>query len=73
MYHKTRETDRPLQHGKGKSVNRSSFDWRKALTTAARVQFTVGTKLDAVDRAVMALQDITFLPIDRVHADPFIC
>lgn len=42
------------------------------LTAPARVEFTVGTKLDAMDRAVMTFQNITFLTIDRVHADPFI-
>ena len=42
------------------------------LTAAARVEFTVRTKLDAMDRAVMTFQNVTFLTIDRVHADPFI-
>ena len=42
------------------------------LTAPARVEFTVGTKLDAMDRTVMTFQKITFLTIDRVHADPFI-
>lgn len=43
------------------------------LTASACVQFAVRTKLDAVDRAVMALENLTLLAIDRVYADPFIC
>lgn len=54
-------------------VNCLSPSWRIALTASARVQFTVGTKLDTVDRAVMTLQDFALLTVDRVHADPLVC
>jgi len=65
----------PLRGKEGDwSVNCSSPGRGKmALTASARVQLTVWTKLDAMDRAVMALQNLTLLAIDRVHADPFIC
>lgn len=56
-----------------KSVNCSSLGEKKTLTASARIQFTVWAKLDAVDRAMMALQNLMLLTIDRVHADPFVC
>jgi len=43
------------------------------LTASARVQFTVRTKLDTVDRTMMTLQNLTLLTIDSMYADPFIC
>lgn len=51
------ETDHPLRGKEGDcSVNCSSLGRGKmTLTTSARVQLTVWAKLDAVDRAVMAL------------------
>jgi len=76
IYQKRRKTDRPLpKRGRGEGEVGQLFiaqSERKVLTASARVQFTVGTKLDTVDRAVMTFQNITFLAIDRVHADPFI-
>ena len=55
-----------------RSVNHSSLSQREMLTASARIQFTIWAKLDAVDRAVMALQNLALLTIDRVHADPFV-
>ena len=59
---------------KVRSVNRLSLiSRRRVLTASACVQFAVGTKFDTVDRAMVTLQNLALLAVDRVHADPFIC
>ena len=42
------------------------------LTTSAREHLTIRTKLDTVDRAMMALEHFTFLARNVVYADPFV-